>query len=102
MTMHVPRVIKKSDPTRLLIDWADGHRTTYTAAELRRICPCASCVHEMTGVRLLDPSAVPDDLSHRDVRLVGNYALTLEFSDGHQTGIFSFPYLREHDPHPSR
>jgi DUF971 family protein len=101
MSSSVPRVIKKSDPTRVIIDWDDGHRTTYTAAELRRVCPCASCVQEMTGVRLLDPSTVPDDLLQQDVRLVGNYALTLQFSDGHQTGIFSFPYLREHDPRPA-
>jgi DUF971 family protein len=36
-----PRVITRSDPTKLVIEWADGHRTEYSAAELRRICPCA-------------------------------------------------------------
>ena len=101
MSSSVPRVIKKSDPTQLIIDWDDGHRTVYTAAELRRICPCANCVQEMTGVRLVDPTSVPDDLSQRDARLVGNYALVVQFSDGHQTGIYSFPYLRDNDPRPA-
>jgi DUF971 family protein len=27
--------------------------------------------------------------------MVGNYALKIQFSDGHDSGIFSFAYLRE-------
>ena len=45
-----------------------------------------------------DPASVPADLTHADVRMVGNYALTMRFSDGHDTGIFPFRFLREHDP----
>jgi len=93
-----PRVITKSDPYRLEVEWADGHRTSYATAELRRLCPCAHCVNELTGERMLDPGSVPDFLTHLDVRLVGNYALALRFSDGHETGIFPFRMLRENDP----
>ena len=98
MSDSQPRVITKSDPYRLEVEWADGHRTSYATAELRRLCPCAHCVNELTGVRMLDPADVPDDLTHLDVRLVGNYALALRFSDGHETGIYPFRMLRENDP----
>lgn len=93
-----PLRIGRRDPARVEIDWADGHRTAYTAAQLRRLCPCAACVHELTGRALLDPASVPDELTQRGVRTVGNYAIAVDFSDGHRTGIYTFTYLRESDP----
>ena len=98
MTAFHLRVIQRSDPARLAIEWADGHTTVYAPAQLRRLCPCAQCVNEVTGQRMLDPATVPQDLTQGDVRLVGNYALALRFSDGHDTGIFPFRFLRENDP----
>lgn len=97
-TSSRPRVITKSDPAALVIAWDDGHETRYSAAELRRLCPCARCVDELTGRALLDPATVPDDLTQADVRLVGNYGLSLRFADGHDTGIYPFRMLRENDP----
>lgn len=93
-----PRVITKSDPSSLVVAWDDGHETRYSAAELRKLCPCARCVDELTGRPLLDPATVPDDLTQTDVRLVGNYGLSVRFADGHDTGIFPFRMLRENDP----
>ncbi|HEX6884246.1 MAG TPA: DUF971 domain-containing protein [Planctomycetota bacterium] len=91
-----PLRITRSDPRRLDFEWDDGTRTVLSAPELRALCPCAACVDELTGVRRHDPASVPPDLTHRDVRLVGNYALTMTFSDGHGTGIFPFTFLLEH------
>ena len=98
MTSFDPRVITKSDPTRVAIEWHDDHSTVYTARELRQLCPCASCVDELTGRRTHDAASVPGDLVTQDVALVGNYAITIRFSDGHQTGIYPFRMLRENDP----
>ena len=98
MSVFQPRVITRSDPARLEVEWADGHLTSYATADLRRLCPCAHCVNEVSGERMLRPETVPDDLTHLDVRLVGNYALALSFSDGHETGIYPFRMLRENDP----
>ena len=95
---QIPKVITRSDPARIAIEWSDGHVTQYRAAELRGLCPCALCVNEVSGVRMHDPGDVPADLTQNDARMVGNYALTMTFSDGHQTGIFTFPFLRQHDP----
>lgn len=98
MSSATPKVIRKSDPTRIDVEWSDGARTTYSAAELRRVCPCAICVNELTGVRTLDPASIPDDLTQSDVALVGHYGLSMRFSDGHHTGIYSFVFLRANDP----
>ncbi len=98
MTSIEPRVITKSDPTRVSIEWSDGHSTVYTARELRQICPCAGCVDELTGKRTHDPTTVPGDMVTQNVALVGNYAITIRFSDGHETGIYPFRMLRENDP----
>ena len=91
-----PRKITRSDPSRIEFEWDNGKKTVLSAAELRSICPCAACVDELSGVRRHDPASVPVDISHSNVRLVGNYALTMAFSDGHQTGIYPFPMLWEH------
>lgn len=98
MSSTTPTVIERSDPRFVAIQWSDGHHTRYTAAELRGLCPCAGCVNELTGVRTHDPASVDPELQQSDVRMVGNYAITVRFADGHDTGIFPFRYLRESDP----
>ncbi len=98
MTSDSPKTITRSDPARVEIEWSDGHRTNYSAAELRRLCPCAMCVNELTGVRVLDPASIDEQLTQSGATLVGHYALSLRFSDGHHTGIFTFRFLRDHDP----
>lgn len=90
-----PKVITKSDPSRLTVEWQDGATTALSAVELRGICPCAWCVDEHTGVRRYDPSTTPLDIETRDVSLVGHYALAVGFSDGHDTGIFTYRQLRD-------
>jgi ATP-binding protein involved in chromosome partitioning len=97
-----PTVIRKSDPARVDVEWDDGHASTFTPGELRRICPCAQCVNEITGKRMLDPTTIPDDLTQSNVTLVGNYAIAVQFADGHQTGIYTFKFLRENDPGPAQ
>lgn len=98
MTRYTPRVITRSDPTQVSIEWADGHVTIYTARELRQACPCAGCVDELTGKRTLDVQGVPTDTRTHEVVLVGNYAISIAFSDGHATGIYPFEMLRDSDP----
>jgi DUF971 family protein len=95
-----PRVITRSDPTRVEIEWTDGHTTVFTPAQLRGMCPCARCVDELTGRRLHDPASVPPDLRQSNLTMVGNYAIAMQFSDGHQTGIYPFRMLRDNDPSP--
>jgi DUF971 family protein len=90
-----PQEIAQDGDAALRITWADGHACRYEAAALRRVCPCAQCVNEFTGERMLQPETVSDALTIADVDLVGRYALNFRWSDGHQTGIYSFRLLRE-------
>lgn len=79
----------------LRITWADGHVCLYQAPVLRRACPCAQCVNEWTGQRVLKDETISDELLIADIALVGRYALNFIWSDQHETGIYSFRYLRE-------
>lgn len=81
-------------PQEVRVLWQDGHRSAYPNHLLRCACACAGCVDERTGKRTLDPARVPADVRALGARLVGNYALEFEWSDGHRTGIYSFALLR--------
>jgi DUF971 family protein len=88
------QIVQESD-SELSIRWSDDAATDYRAPGLRRACPCANCVNEWTGEKILRDEKVSDDLTIKNVSLVGRYALNFQFSDGHETGIYSFKYLRE-------
>jgi DUF971 family protein len=90
-----PRQIKQEDDAIVSILWGDDHLCRYQASDLRRVCPCAQCVNEWTGERQLQPETISDELTIADLSLVGRYALNFRWSDGHETGIYSFRYLRE-------
>lgn len=93
--MIEPRQIIEDSDSEISIVWSDDAETKYNAAGLRRNCPCASCVNEWTGEKILRDESVSDDLAFSYISIVGRYALNFHFSDGHDTGIFTFKYLRE-------
>ena len=84
---HDPERIERLGETALKIRWADGHESVFSWGYLRTMCPCAACREEG---RLPAPSGVKP----LDIQPVGRYALTVRWSDGHTTGIFSHEYLR--------
>ena len=90
-----PREISQESNSLLRITWADGRVCDYPAASLRRACPCAQCVNEWTGQRTLRPESIPDEVEISDLSIVGRYALNFRWSDNHETGIYSFQYLRD-------
>jgi DUF971 family protein len=92
--MIEPRQIIEENDSELSINWADDTETKYTASELRRKCPCAGCINEWTGEKILKEESVSEDLSFASISIVGRYALNFHFSDGHETGIYSFQYLK--------
>jgi DUF971 family protein len=90
-----PTEISQESNIALRINWADGRVCNYDSAALRRACPCAQCVNEWTGERTLKADAVSDEVEINDLEIVGRYALNFRWSDGHETGIYSFQYLRD-------
>ncbi|MGH7163881.1 MAG: DUF971 domain-containing protein [Planctomycetota bacterium] len=89
-----PRSVRQAGPSRLAVAWADGTEQEFEVYELRCACPCASCVDETTGKRTLVPARVPRDVRPVRVQSVGNYGLRIAWSDGHDTGIYTWERLR--------
>jgi DUF971 family protein len=86
----------------LSVEWADGRRSFFPIAYLRRMSPSADArdLRERMAANPLtvlpaSPSSGP--LTAVDAELVGRYAIRIRFSDGHDTGIFSWRYLRQLD-----
>jgi len=91
------------------IEWGDGHASHYDFVYLRDKCPCATCNEErdkkahpavdappagtLPGMGPSLPMFKPKPTA-RQAKAVGQYAIQIDFSDGHATGIYSFEYLR--------
>lgn len=93
--MIEPTQIIEENEREVSIVWSDGAETLYNAPQLRRACPCASCVNEWTGERIIRDEMISDDLTFTRFTVVGRYALNFTFSDEHDTGIFSYKFLRD-------
>jgi DUF971 family protein len=83
------------------ITWSDGHTSRYDFPYLRDHCPCALCNDERAKKAQFGgaaASALPmfkPRVKAKSATAVGNYAVQIEFTDGHSTGIYSFEHLRE-------
>ena len=89
-----PVEIRRVDDREIRVTWSDGHLSVFPNKTLRERCPCAGCVHELTGQRLLDPRSVREAIRAEAIELVGRYAIRVRWSDGHGTGIYTFQRLR--------
>lgn len=86
---------------RLTVQWQDGHRSEFDVGRLRRACPCATCRRD----RVAPPTSLPilkmppgdHKIEMVGAELMGHYAVNLKWSDGHDTGIYDFKYLRALD-----
>jgi ATP-binding protein involved in chromosome partitioning len=90
-----PTKIEQLGPRTLGVAWADGAESALDVRELRLACGCAQCVDEWSGAGRLDASAVPADVHPVKISGVGRYAIQIEWSDGHGSGIYPFRRLRE-------
>ena len=86
--------IEQHDARTLAIAWADGAESHIDVRRLRLACACAECVDEWTGDERLDPEQVPADVAPVSIHPVGRYAIQIDWSDGHSTGIYPFERLR--------
>ncbi len=94
-----PEHIAISKSKGIKIDWKDGHHSEYELVYLRDKCPCATCTGAH-GTPPLQPQAnnpfqmYQPKLKMLGVEPVGNYAIRINWSDGHNTGIYSYEHLR--------
>ncbi|MEW5875034.1 MAG: DUF971 domain-containing protein [Candidatus Zixiibacteriota bacterium] len=88
-----PVEIARAGQHDVLIKWNDGRETVFPARFLRLACPCAACVEEMTGVRILKAESVPPDVHPLSIHPVGRYAIQIQWSDGHGSGIYTWERL---------
>jgi DUF971 family protein len=94
-TTHWPIEIRlKKAERRLEIDFDDGKTFALPAEYLRVESPSAEVQgHGGPGEKQLVPGKA--SVGIRSLEPVGNYAIRIIFDDGHDTGIFSWAYLRE-------
>jgi DUF971 family protein len=92
MPIHPTKLTLAADGT-LRIEWSDDLTRKYTVRELRDECPCATCREK----RMLPPPppTMLTVLSLLSMKPVGHYAYSITFSDGHDSGIFTFDLLHE-------
>lgn len=75
---------------RVVLVFSDGKELSAKAFDLRANCPCASCVSEVTGKRLVDAKKIPADINPQEILPLGNYAVGITWSDGHASGIYPY------------
>jgi ATP-binding protein involved in chromosome partitioning len=92
----VPKEIKASEGV-LRILWNDNHLSALPFRQVRLACRCAACVDEWSHAMLIQPEQIPQEIKPEKIEVVGNYALHISWSDGHNTGIYSYDYLRDLD-----
>ena len=115
----IPAKLDLKRDEKLEILWKDGQRSVYTLSYLRSLCPCATCKMIREGRDPHDISPQPTEPKKKPLlnilpgnyaqpltvvkaELVGNYALQIEWSDDHGSGIYSFEYLWSIRPEAGR
>ncbi len=94
--MPVPRKVSLGE-SQVTIEWSDGHKSLCSNKRLREACPCAMCAGEppAIGVSLMIPliPAAPEGVIATRYAMVGRYAVSFVWSDGHATGIYPYDYI---------
>lgn len=100
-----PRDLKiDNDNGVMTISWTDGSATRHLISELRKKCPCATCRAEREQlskqkgpiIRIIKTEGpTVQQAQIIDYAPMGRYALAFTFNDGHNTGIYTYDFLRE-------
>jgi DUF971 family protein len=93
MTLTMPTEIRRDPQARVLrVRWQDGASSEIPYDTLRGYCPCAACQgHMVSEIRYHAP---PGPVTPVGIEPVGRYAVSIQWSDGHATGIYRFDFLR--------
>jgi DUF971 family protein len=96
--LYLTEIRRLPESGRLRLIWSDGHVAEIDYGYLRGYCPCAGCQGHGAGPVRFKPRPTP--VEPLEIRPVGNYAVSIQWSDAHDTGIYRFDFLREICPCP--
>jgi len=92
--MH-PSKIRLIEKKKLLIIWDDGNESILGLRELRKKCPCATCLAERDKQsKMYIPLFAENQVGVKSINQVGNYAIQITWNDGHNTGIYEYNFLK--------
>lgn len=104
MSTLKPTSIKRPKPNLLEVKWSDGYEAVVTLEKVREGCPCADCTNAH-GTKPTGPNGMkgmdlfkqfkPGMNELTALKAVGNYAVQCSWADGHDSGIYTWPDLRE-------
>lgn len=96
-----PKQIKIFEKDKLMIIWDDESESRISLKYLRDECPCASCKGETVLLKTYRPvkpaNTSPDMYKIKNIETIGGYAIQITWKDGHNTGIFTWDYLKQLD-----
>lgn len=99
MKLVKPISIKRRGAFLLESEWVDGFKASIRLESLRKTCPCAECrkddLNERTPSFNMLATYKPGMNELKSLKPVGNYAVTAVWGDGHDTGIYTYDYLRQ-------
>ena len=78
---------------RFLAGEQEGREYLINPAALRRDSRDAGSIHELTGEKLLDPATISEDIKPLKITPQGNYAVAIQWSDGHDDAIYTFEQM---------
>lgn len=104
-TGQAPAHLDLAKDRGLTVHWSDGTSSFFPIGYLRRMSPSADArilreqlARNPLTVLPATPAGGDQPLTASGAELVGNYAIRIRFSDGHDTGLYSWEYLRQIDP----
>ena len=93
MTLSPTQIQANRSKGTLSLTWSDNSKYELPFKYVRGECPCAACIDEFTGERILDLDTIPDSIVPENLAMSGNYALKISWSDGHSTGLYTWDHL---------
>lgn len=92
-----PLKIKLIEKKKLLINWNDGQEDLIDLKELRKNCPCATCLSERDKQsKMYIPLFAENQITIKSIDQVGNYAIQINWNDGHNSGIYEYTFLKNY------
>jgi len=84
-----------TSPEQVTIAWPEADEWVIDNFTLRSNCRCAHCIDEFSGVKKLNPDEIPADIHATGSVCLGNYAVSITWSDGHSSSIYAYDLLKQ-------